>query len=262
MIIDTHTHIYDEAFDTDRDETVARALSAGVAKMMCPAIDSGSHDRLFRLCGEYPDICLPMMGLHPTSVNDNPSWRDELSLVESYLVRPPEGIKFYAVGEIGLDLYWSQEWLREQLEVFSRQIELSIEYELPVVVHTRDAWPQMCEVFKGYAGQGLRGVMHSFSGTWDDYETIKGCGDFLFGIGGPVTYKKSGLPELVAHIPLEDLVLETDSPYLPPVPYRGKRNESSYIGLVCRKVAEIKGFTEVEVADITTTNVLRMFGIS
>ena len=260
-LIDTHTHIYDEAFDDDRAGVVARARAAGVELMMCPAIDSGSHERLIRVCSEYAGYCLPMMGLHPTSVNDNPDYLSELGLVEKYLASPPVG-KFYAVGEVGLDLYWSKDWQERQEEVFSRQIELSVGYGLPLVIHTRDAWPQMTRMLARFAGSGIRGVMHSFSGTMDDYLAVKSCGDFLFGIGGPVTYKKSELPGLLELIPLADIVLETDSPYLPPVPYRGKRNESGYLTYICEKVAEIKGLSTDEVATVTTANARRIFGIN
>lgn len=259
-LIDTHTHIFDEAFDEDRDEAVARAVVGGVGKMMCPAIDSESHGRLFGLCADYPGICLPMMGLHPTSVNDNPDWRGELELVAKYLETPPVD-RFYAIGEVGLDLYWSKDWQKEQEAAFERQVELSLQHSLPLAIHTRNAWPQMRAVLGRFAGRGLRGVMHSFSGTTEDYRAIKGVGDFLFGIGGPVTYKKSDLAEIVELIPLSDIVLETDSPYLPPVPFRGKRNESSYIKYICDKVAEIKGLLPAEVARVTTANAERMFGL-
>ena len=260
-LIDTHTHIYDEAFDTDRDETIARAKVAGVGPMMCPAIDSGSHERLLRVCAEYSGYCLPMMGLHPTSVNDNPDYLAELALVERYLENPPVE-KFYAVGEVGLDLYWSKDWLGRQEEVFGKQIELSLRYALPLVIHTRDAWLQMRAMLGRFSGKGVRGVMHSFSGTLDDYYAIKEYGDFLFGIGGPVTYKKSALPEMLELIPLSDILLETDSPYLPPVPYRGKRNESGYLTYICNKVAEIKGLRPEEVAAVTTANAVKMFGLN
>lgn len=261
MIIDTHTHIYDKAFDGDRDQAVERARAAGVRFMMCPAIDSGSHGRLFDLCRRHEGVCLPMMGLHPTSVNDNPAWREELALVEKYLASPPAGLKFHAVGEVGLDLYWSREWRKEQEEAFARQIELSLHYGSPLVIHTRDAWPQMTEMLSRYADRGLRGVMHSFSGTAEDYLAIKGFGDFMFGIGGPVTYRNSALPDIVRLMPMEDILLETDSPYLPPVPYRGKRNESSYLVNICDRVAEIKELDPAEVAAATTANAGRMFGL-
>ena len=259
-LIDTHTHPFDEAFDVDRAEVVARACEAGVRRMMCPAIDAATHAALFGLCDAYPDVCLPMMGLHPTSVNDNPDWRREVALVEEYL---SGGVsrRFYAVGEVGLDFYWSREWQREQEEAFRRQVEFSLRFGLPLVIHTREAWPEMLGLLREFRGSGVRGVMHAFSGTWEEYEAVKACGDFLFGIGGVVTYKKSTLPEVVSRMPLGDMVLETDAPSLPPGPYRGKRNEPAYIVHVCRKVAELKGIAPEEVAAATSANACRMFGI-
>lgn len=260
MLTDTHSHIYDDAFDTDRAEAIKRAQEAGIGRMLLPAIDSGSHEAMLNVCREYPGVCLPMMGLHPTSVNGNPAWRKELGLVEKYLANPPAG-RFYAIGEVGLDLYWSRDFLNEQTEAFERQIELSLEYGLPLVIHTRDAWPEMLAALGKYKGCGICGVMHSFSGTFGDYLSILGTGDFMFGIGGPVTYKKSALPDAVAQMDISHIVLETDCPYLPPVPFRGKRNESSYLTYICGKVAEIKGISPEETADITTANANRMFGI-
>lgn len=244
----------------DRDEAVARALAVGVDTMLLPAIDSGSHAALFSLVARYPDNCLPMMGLHPTSVNGNDMYGDELDTVEHFLATPPCG-RFIAVGEVGLDLYWSRDFYREQREALERQIELSLRYELPLVIHTRDAWREMREVLHCFGGRGLRGVMHAFSGTWDDYVAVKDAGDFLFGIGGVITYKKSGLVEVVARMQLEDIVLESDAPYLTPVPHRGKRNESSYIPLVARTVAEAMGADVDRVAAVTTRNAIRMFNL-
>lgn len=201
-----------------------------------------------------------MMGLHPTSINDNPRFRDDLEQVARYLASPPEGIRFCGVGEVGLDLYWSRDFLAEQQEALRFQAELSLQYGLPLVIHTRDAWDEMCELLETFRGRGLRGVMHSFCGTAAHYRRIKAAGDFLLGIGGTVTYKKSELPATLREIPLSDLVLETDSPYLPPVPYRGKRNESAYVTLVAAKLAELYGATPDEVAAVTTRSALRMFG--
>lgn len=258
-IIDTHTHLFDEAFDQEREQVIARAVESGIYKMMSPAIDSSTHERMFALCDTYPSLCLPMMGLHPTSVNDNPGWRDELDIVEKYLSNGDR--KFWAVGEVGLDLYWSREWKLQQKEAFACQIDLALYYGLPLAIHTRDAWPEMLDILSGYKGRGLKGVMHAFSGTIEDCHTVKKCGDFMFGIGGTVTYKKSMLPDLLTTISLEEIVLETDSPYLTPAPFRGKRNESSYIHFVAAKVAEIKGIGEEEVAAVTTDNAIRIFSL-
>lgn len=260
-LTDTHSHLYDEAFDNDREEAFARAAAEGVRRLLLPAIDSESHGRLFDLCRRHPDRCIPMMGLHPTSVNDNPRWREELALVEHYLQRPPEGIPpFCAVGEIGLDLYWSRDFREEQTEAFRRQIELALQYGLPIAVHTRDAWPETVDLIRTFRGRGLRGVFHAFSDGIETYRELKACGEFLFGVGGVVTYKKSRLAEVVCEMELRDLVLETDCPYLTPVPHRGERNESAYIRYVCEKVAERKGLSPEEVAEATTANAERLFG--
>lgn len=260
-LIDTHSHLYEPEFDADRNEAMARAVRAGVERLLLPAIDSESHARLFDLCRRYPERCTPMMGLHPTSVNDNPHWRDELLLVERLLARPPGGIaRFCAVGEIGLDLYWSRDFRDEQTEAFRRQIELALHYDLPIAVHTREAWPETLEIIRSYRGSGLRGVFHAFTDTAATYRELKACGDFLFGIGGVVTFKKSNLAETVREMNLADIVLETDCPYLTPAPHRGERNESAYVWFVCDKIAELKELTAPDVAAATTANAERMFG--
>lgn len=259
MIIDTHSHIYDEAFDQDRETVLGRAVEAGVGHILLPAVDKESYARMFELAASRPDMCTAMMGLHPTSVNDNPSYADDLELVMKYLSAPPQGVVFCGVGEIGLDLYWSRDFLREQLEALHFQIKLALEHDMPVVMHTRDAWNEMCGALGEYKGSGLKGVMHSFSGTIEHYRYIKSVGEFCFGIGGPITYKRSLLAEILPLMDIKDIVIETDSPYLPPVPYRGKRNESGYAPIICGKIAEIFGIEEVEAADITTANAQRIF---
>lgn len=264
-LIDTHSHLYAEEFDDDRHEALARAKEQGVERLLLPAIDSESHERLFALIEQASDICRPMMGLHPTSVNENPRWREELLLVEQYLLVPPQGVKFCAVGEIGLDYYWSQDYVAEQREAFVEQCRLAARLDLPVAIHTRAAWADMCDILEqecrraAEQGQRLRGVLHAFSEDGATYRRLKACGDWLFGVGGVVTYKKSLLAEAVAEMALEDIVLETDCPYLTPVPYRGKRNESAYVSYVCEKVAQIKGVSVEEVACVTTENARRMF---
>lgn len=264
-LIDTHSHLYAEEFDDDRAEAVVRARERGVERLLLPAIDSESHERMFSLARAYPDLCRPMMGLHPTSVNDNPRWREELELVEHYLAQPPEGLRFCAVGEIGLDYYWSQEFVAEQREAFIAQCRLAARLDLPVAIHTRSAWEDMCDILEAETsraaerGECLRGVLHAFSEDADVYRRLKVSGDWLFGIGGVVTFKKSVVAEAVAEMALEDIILETDCPYLTPVPYRGRRNESAYVAYVCEKVAEIKGISAEEVARITTENARRMF---
>lgn len=260
-LIDTHSHLYEPEFDADREEALARAAAEGVGRLLLPAIDSGSHERLFGLCRRHPDRCTPMMGLHPTSVNGNPRWKEELALVEKYLRMPPEGISgFCAVGEIGLDFYWSRDFRTEQTEAFRSQIDLALQHELPIAVHTRNAWTETVALMREYRGSGIRGVFHAFSDTADTYRELKTLGDFVFGIGGVVTFKKSKLAEVVREMELRDIVLETDCPYLTPAPHRGERNESAYVRYVCEKVAEIKGLTPEEVAAQTTDNAERLFG--
>lgn len=257
-LIDTHSHLYDEAFDADREAVFARAVEAGVERQLLPAIDSESHERLFDLCRRHPDCCFPMIGLHPTSINENPRWREELALVEKYLAAPPEGIaRWYAVGEIGLDLYWSRDAQAEQVEAFRRQIDLSLAYGLPIAVHVRDAWPETLEVMRAYRGRGVRGVFHAFSGGLEVYRELRTLGEFCFGVGGAVTFKKSPQADVVREMELGDMVLETDCPYLTPVPHRGERNEPAYVRIVCEKIAELKGLTLEELATATTLTALR-----
>lgn len=272
QLIDTHAHIYAEEFDSDRAEVVARAAEAGVVAMVLPAIDGESNERMFELSRALPNV-YPFIGLHPTSVNDNPRWREELEEVERLLKacngggstapigspeRPVE--RFYGVGEVGLDFYWSSDFVAEQTECFCRQVELAIEYDLPLIVHTRSAWDEMLALLEEYKGRA-RGVLHAFGEGVPTYVRIKALGGFAVGIGGVSTYKKSPLAESIPHIDLEDILLETDSPYLTPVPFRGKRNEPAYVAYVCARVAELKGLTVEQVAEQTTLNAKRVLGV-
>lgn len=268
-LIDTHSHLYEPEFDADRGEALARAFDAGVGLLLLPAIDAASDERLFALCRRHPDRCLPMMGLHPTSVNDNPRWREELARVARCLDNPPEGVPpFCAVGEIGLDYYWDDRFAAEQIEAFTAQCRLAAARNLPVAIHTRAAWNDMRRIVGQEAeaararGERLRGVFHAFSEDADTYRALRGAGDFLFGIGGVVTFKKSKVAETVREMVLDEIVLETDCPYLTPVPHRGERNESAYVRLVCEKIAQIKDLDPEEVAAATTANAARMFGLS
>jgi TatD DNase family protein len=256
-MVDTHCHLFDSAFDDDRTEVMKRARDAGVECVMCPAIDSSSHAALIRLCNEYPEFCLPMMGLHPTSVNDNPDWARELETVEQYLAAPPVE-KFYAIGEVGLDLHWSKDFLAEQTAAFERQIALALRYDLPLAIHTRDAWDEMLATLEKYTGTGIRGIMHAFSGTLDDYRRVCAVGDFVFGIGGSVTYKKSKWHKLLPEMNLKHLVLETDAPWLTPEPFRGKRNEPSYLTYIRDAAASILGIPPEELDRLTTQNFYRI----
>ena len=262
MLIDTHSHIYEPEFDGDRAEALQRCVDADVRLLMLPAIDGESYERMFDLVRAYPEMMRPMMGLHPTSVNENPNWRADLQRVDDYLQHPPQGVeRFYGVGEIGLDFYWSSDFCQEQIEAFKCQIGMAIKYNLPIAVHTRNAWEQMCEVMEQFSGRGVRGIFHAFSDGVESYQRLKKCGDFLFGVGGVVTFKKSKLAEVVQAMELTDIVLETDCPYLTPVPHRGERNESSYVKYICQKIAELKGVDYNTVAKQTTENVKRIFNI-
>lgn len=265
-LTDTHSHLYAEEFDDDRAEALQRTRDAGVVRLLLPAIDSLSHERLFALAAAAPDMCRPMMGLHPTSVNDNPRWREELATVEHRLTHPPHGMRFCAVGEIGLDYYWSRGSVTEQREAFVAQCRLAARLDMPVAIHTRAAWEDMCDILEAECaaaaarGERLRGVLHAFSEDAATYRRLRRCGEWLFGIGGVVTFKKSAVAAAVAEIPLEHIVLETDCPYLTPVPHRGERNESAYVRYVCEKVAQIKGISPEEAAAATTANAECMFG--
>ena len=259
-MIDTHSHIYAEEFDNDRSDALERAKTAGVEWLILPDIDSSSRERMLTLAKENPTLCRAMAGLHPTSVNDNPTWRDEVDMVERMLSRPSQPL--CGVGEIGLDLYWSQEFYREQREALHAQLELALHHDLPVVIHTRSAYKEMLDAIATYRGRGLRGVFHAYADSVDTARNILRQGDFMFGIGGVVTFKNSGLDRVVAELPTELMLLETDSPYLTPVPHRGKRNESAYVEFVCRKIAELHGKSFEEVDAITTTSAKRMFNLN
>ena len=260
MLIDTHSHIYEPEFDSDREQALQRCIEHDVQMLLLPAIDGESYERMFDLARQHPQMVRPMMGLHPTSVNENPHWQRDLAQVEAFLQQPPQGIdRFWGVGEIGLDFYWNKDYKEEQIAAFEAQVEMAIKYDLPIVVHTRDAWAEMCEVMEKFAGRGVRGVFHAFSDDVDSYQKLKKCGDFLFGVGGVVTFKKSKLAEVVKQMDLTDIILETDCPYLTPVPHRGERNESSYVRFICAKVAELKDVDYQLVADQTTANAKRIF---
>ncbi len=257
MFIDTHTHLFDSQFDKDLAQVITRAKECGVSKFILPAVESSTHSQMLETAKQFEN-CYPTIGLHPTAMNQNLRWREHLSQVESMLNNPP--VKFVAVGEIGLDLYWSKEYKEEQIEGFNAQIELAIKHNLPIIIHCRDAWDEILPIVEQYKGE-VRGVFHSFSGTKEQISRIERIGDFFYGINGTVTYKKSTLPEAIQNISLNKILLETDAPYLPPVPHRGERNESSYIPLIAQKIAEIKGVTIEEVAKTTTANAESLFAL-
>ena len=252
MIIDTHTHLYLNDFAADIDDVIGRAQKEGVKKFYLPAIDSSETGNLMALENKYPGVCFAMMGLHPCSVKEN--YKEELDMVYTWLQKR----KFAAVGEIGLDLYWDKTFIDQQYESFHQQVEWALQFDLPVVLHTRDAMQQAINVIKQYAGKNLRGIFHCFSGTLQNALDAIGTG-FYLGIGGVITYKNAGLAEVIREVDLKHIVLETDAPYLTPVPFRGKRNESSYLKYVVQKIAEVKNIPAEEVAAITTLNAQNIF---
>ncbi|HEY8387857.1 MAG TPA: TatD family hydrolase [Parasegetibacter sp.] len=255
-MIDSHCHLYLEEFKSDIDEVMNRAIQSGVSKFYLPAIDSTEMEALLDLERRYPDHCCAMAGLHPCYVKDN--YREELQYVRQWLSKR----KFAAVGEIGLDFYWDRTFESQQYEAFEQQIEWAIELDLPIVIHSRESTRQCIDVVKSYKGTGkgdrLRGVFHCFSGNAAEAEEVVELGFFL-GIGGVITYKNSGLAAAISNVSLDNILLETDAPYLTPVPYRGKRNESSYLTYVVKKLAELKNKSEEEVATITTENSNKLF---
>ncbi|MFI3294724.1 MAG: TatD family hydrolase [Rikenellaceae bacterium] len=256
-MIDTHTHLYDSRFDEDLGEVFSRAQAVGVTHYIIPDVDSSDREALERLVCAYP-CCLPTVGLHPTSVNDNPLWREEMSDVARKLSLAE--FDYCAIGEAGLDLYWSRDYLTEQIEALTMQLELAVEYDLPIILHVRDSWAEIFSVLEPFTGR-VRGVFHSFSGSLEDFHRIVSLGGFMVGLGGTITYKNSKLVDVVPHIPLENILLETDSPYLPPVPYRGNRNESSYLMIISEKIAQLQGVSGDLVRSVTTQNAMRMFDI-
>lgn len=255
ILIDTHTHLYLNAFDDDREAMVKRAMAAGVKYMFLPNIDHASVKGMQALCDQFPENCFPMMGLHPTSVKEN--FRDELAKVESLMKEHT----FYGVGETGIDLYWDKTFYREQVEAFNFQIDLALEYDLPLVIHARESFTEIFRVLENRNIDGLRGVFHCFTGNTEEAKRAIGLG-FLLGIGGVLTYKKSGLDEVISEIGTDHLILETDAPFLPPVPHRGKRNESAYVLLVAQKLSEILNRPLAEVASITTQNAASLFSLN
>ncbi len=252
--IDTHTHLYLPEFNSDRDETVKRAKGAGIVKMLMPNIDIQSVGPLLSAEERYKGVCFSMMGLHPTSVKED--YLFQLDHIESLFNER----KFIAVGEIGIDLYWDKFFLNEQIIAFRRQLKFAIEKNLPVAIHSRESFPEVFSVLEEFRGEKLNGVMHAFTGTVKDAEKAIDLGLYL-GIGGIVTFKNSGLDQVIKETGPGNLVLETDAPYLAPAPFRGKRNESSFIPLINRKLAEIFGMNEEETAAIIFENTVSLFSL-
>jgi TatD DNase family protein len=252
QLIDTHSHLYLDDFQPDRRAVIERAVNEGVERIFLPAIDSSEHGHMFQLEAEWPSLCAPMMGLHPCSVKANVE--EELKMVEDWLGKR----KFAAVGEIGLDYYWDRSFDMEQVMAFRRQIEWALAYDLPIVIHSRESLGDCIDLVRQYQKGKLTGIFHCFTGDLESAKAILDLG-FYLGIGGVVTYKKTTLPEVLAHIPVDSVVLETDAPYLAPVPFRGKRNESGYLKYVAAKLAEIKQLSMEEIAAITSANAQKVF---
>ena len=255
MYTDSHTHLYLDAFKDDREQMIRRAIEAGVTRMFLPNIDSSTTGPMFRLADQFPSNCFPMMALHPTSVKED--YRDQLAVMGQHL----EDVRIIAIGETGIDLYWDTTFIKEQEEVFRTQINWAKERNLPLVIHARDSFQEIFRILDDEGGDGLKGVFHSFTGTREDLKKALSY-SFMIGINGIVTFKNSNLGEVVREIPLEQLLLETDSPFLSPVPYRGKRNESSYLVEIAAKVAEIYNLTKEEIGQVTTQNALQLFQLT
>jgi TatD DNase family protein len=254
QLIDTHTHIYLPEFDADRDEVVKRALQSGVVKLLMPNIDVDSVYRMLQVENRFPGICYPMIGLHPTSVKDD--FEPQLDKLENLSAN----YRFYAIGEIGIDLYWNQLHIDSQILAFKRQVAFAIQKGLPVVVHSRESFPEVFKALEEFRDSGVKGVFHAFTGSLNDAEKAVGMG-FKLGIGGIVTFKNSELDKVVKHVGPENIILETDSPYLAPVPHRGKRNESSYLCIINNKIADIFGFTAEKTASIIWSNSVQLFSL-
>lgn len=253
VLTDTHAHLYIEAFDPDRDDVIARAREAGVERFFLPAIDSSYSKAMQGMKDAYPDSVFLMTGLHPTHVRED--YQEELDRVAAALDKGG----YVAVGEIGIDLYWDTSRLQEQIRAFRRQIRLAIEHDLPIVIHCRDAFEEIFEVLESERHGQLRGIFHCFTGSFQQAERAISL-NMKLGIGGVVTFKNGKIDQFLNRVPLEHIVLETDAPYLAPVPYRGKRNESSYIRFVVKRLAELYGRPEEEIAQVTTENSKAVFG--
>ncbi len=252
-LIDTHCHLYAAEFKQDINAVMERARKNGIQKFYLPAIDSETTTDMLAMETSYPGECFAMMGLHPCSVKEN--YKEELALVEAWLLKRP----FVAIGEIGLDFYWDKTFTTQQYESFSLQMQWALQRNMPIVIHTRNAMNETINALKPFAEKGLRGIFHCFGGTLEEANEIIDM-QFLLGIGGVLTYKKSGLQQVLEKIDLVHIVLETDAPYLTPVPYRGKRNESSYLEFILQTLATVKNISKEEVAAITTANAEKIFG--
>ena len=251
---DTHAHLYDEAFAGEEDQAIARSVEAGVTKIIFPDIDSQTREHMFRIADRHEGTVFPCLGLHPTSIDG--SWEKEMEKLHDNLSR-----KIWAIGEIGMDCYWSREFVKEQETAFRLQLELAEKLSLPVIIHSRESTELILNILRDCRHLDLRGVFHAYSGSTETFHEIQKLGDWYIGIGGVLTYKKASIAETVKNIPLERILLETDAPYLTPVPYRGKRNESGYIPHIAAKLSEQTCIPVEEIADTTTQNAHKLFGL-
>jgi TatD DNase family protein len=256
MFIDTHTHLFSDSFDEDRDEVVQRAIQSGVELCLLPNIDVDTIDAMHELESRYPKNCFSMMGLHPGSVDED--WKDKLEVIKKNLFSR----RYIAVGEIGMDLYWDKTHIDAQREAFKMQVEWAKELNIPVVIHAREAFQEIYEVLDVLDDENLSGVFHCFTGTLEDVKKIGGYHNFKLGIGGVLTYKNAKLDRVIKQVPLDQLILETDSPYLPPTPHRGKRNESSYLLHVAEKLADVYGLPLQEIEKQTTATAKELFKLT
>lgn len=254
-IVDTHSHLFTEEFADDLPEVMSRAREAGVGRIYMPNIDASTVDALLQVCRTYEDYCFPMLGLHPTSVGEN--YQAELDALKPML--DASDCPFVAIGEVGLDLYWDTTFRREQEEAFRRQIGWALEYDLPLVIHCREAFEELYTIMCDYRHTSIRGIFHSFTGTQEEARKLLSFEGFMLGINGVLTFKKSPLPAVLTSVPLGRVVLETDSPYLSPVPHRGKRNESANIKFTLAHLASVYGRDADEVAQTTTENAKKVF---
>lgn len=253
MFIDTHTHLFSDAFDEDRNSVVRRAIDAGVEICLLPNIDVDTIDVMNELVKSFPNNCFPMMGLHPGSVDEN--WESKLEIIKKHLFTE----KYVAVGEIGMDLYWDKAHIEAQRQAFRMQVEWAKELGLPIAIHAREAFQEIYEIIDELNDERLTGVFHCFTGTEEDANKILSYGGFKLGIGGVLTYKNGKVDEALKNVGLEHLILETDSPYLPPVPHRGKRNESAYLLHIAEKLADVYNVTLKEIEEKTSHNARELF---
>lgn len=255
MLIDTHSHIDGEEFDDDRDEVVKRAKDVGVGTILIPNVNAVGLDKMLQVCAQHPGYLYPMIGLHPEDVK-----QDYVDVLDDMEKRIVDGHPFVAVGEVGLDFYWDTTYRKEQMEAFDRQVQWAVKYHLPLMIHCRSAHQEMIDVLERYRDCGLKGVFHCFTGTEEEAQRLLSFDGFLLGIGGVLTFKKSKLPDVLANaVPLHRIVLETDAPYMAPVPHRGKRNESAFVVEVAKCLARVYQVASSEVEDVTTRNAVELF---